>query len=304
MSAAKAAGRAAGMGDRLFVALQAALPTRALSRLALAVAEVRTAHFKNALIRWFVRRYRVELSEAQWPQIECYEHFNAFFTRALKPGARPQPQDPRIFSSPVDGRISQLGPIHAGSLVQAKGHRYHLGELLGNPQLAAEFREGSFATLYLAPRDYHRVHMPAGGRLRRWAYVPGRLFSVNPATVRARPRLFARNERMVAIFDCEFGPLAMVMVGALFVGGIELAWHGRLTPPHPRQALPSFYEPSSPLFLPRGAEVGRFHLGSTVIVVAPAGALVWRAGLAPGQAVRLGEPLATIQPCPPTPAAI
>jgi len=294
MSATQPLARAAGLGDRLCAAFQAGLPTRALSRAAFSIAQIRAPRFKNALIRWFVRRYRVDLTEAERSRIDDYEHFNAFFTRALRAGARPQPEDPRAFASPVDGSLSQIGPIHAGLLLQAKGHRYGSAELLGDPQLAAEFRDGSFCTLYLSPRHYHRVHMPASGRLRRWGYVPGRLFSVNPATARAMPRLYARNERMVAIFDCAFGPLAVVMVGALLVGGIELVWHGRLTPPHRREAAPSFYEPMQPLFLPRGAELGRFHLGSTVILLAPAGALSWDGELAPDREVRVGQPLATM----------
>lgn len=283
----------ASLGDRLFVGLQTLLPTRALSALMYRIAEIRLPAFKNAFIRVFMRGYPIDLSEAVRGRIEDYEHFNDFFTRALKPGMRPQPANPTALSSPVDGRISQFGTIHAGALIQAKGHTYRAAELLADAALGAAFEGGEFATIYLAPHNYHRVHMPFAGRLRRWLYVPGRLFSVNPATARALPSLFARNERMVAIFDTESGPLAVVMVGALFVGGIETVWGGRLTPPHRREAGPFPYEPMSPQTLGRGDEMGRFHMGSTVILLAPRGALRWAAGLTPGQAVRLGDLLAT-----------
>jgi phosphatidylserine decarboxylase len=196
----------------------------------------------------------------------------------------------------VDGAISQFGPIRQGTLFQAKGHHYSAAQLLADEELARHFWNGSFATIYLAPHNYHRVHMPCTGRLRSWAYVPGRLFSVNPSTARAVPGLFARNERMVALFDTPSGPLALVMVGAIIVGGIETVWNGRLTPPHRRNAAPTYYEPMQPLLLQRGDELGRFHLGSTVIVLAPNGALDWEKHLSPGREVRLGEALATMAP--------
>lgn len=281
------------LGDRLFVGVQRLLPTRALSALMYRIAEIRLPAFKNAFIRLFMSGYPIDLSEAVLGRIEDYGNFNEFFTRALKPGMRPQPADPSVLSSPVDGRISQFGSIHDGALIQAKGHTYRAAELLADVELGEAFEGGEFATIYLAPHNYHRVHMPFAGRLRRWLYVPGRLFSVNPATARALPGLFARNERMVAIFDTDFGPLAVVMVGALFVGGIETVWGGRLTPPHSREDGPFPYVPMTPHALGRGDEMGRFHMGSTVILLAPRGALRWLDGLAPGQAVRLGEALAT-----------
>lgn len=292
MSAQPSSG-GASLGDRLFVAVQRLLPTRALSALMYRLAEVRLPAFKQAFIRAFMRGYPIDLSEALHERIEDYGNFNEFFTRALKPGMRPQPAEPTVLSSPVDGRISQFGTIEDGTLIQAKGHRYRAAELLADAALGEAFEGGEFATIYLAPHNYHRVHMPFAGSLRRWLYVPGRLFSVNPATARALPGLFARNERMVAIFDTDFGPLAVVMVGALFVGGIETVWGGRLTPPHSREAGPFPYQPMSPQALGRGDELGRFHMGSTVILLAPRGALRWRSGLTPGQAVRLGDALAT-----------
>jgi len=287
-------GSEATLGDRLFAAMQSLLPTRALSAFMFRVAQVRAKPFKNALMRWFLHKYAVNLEEAEWSRIDNYEHFNAFFTRALKPGMRPQPAAPNLFSSPVDGAISQIGAIRQGLLVQAKGHTYSSAALLADEELAKNFYGGSFSTIYLAPHDYHRVHMPCSGRLRSWAYVPGRLFSVNPSTARAVPGLFARNERMVAVFDTQFGPLALVMVGAIIVGGIETVWNGRLTPPHRRDIHPTHYQTMQPLLLPRGAELGRFHMGSTVILLAPPGALNWKQSLAPGQEVRLGQELATM----------
>ncbi len=287
-------GSEATLRDRLFATLQSMLPTRALSAFMFRIAEIRSKPFKNALMRWFLHKYAVDLDEAEWSCIDNYEHFNAFFTRALKSGLRPQPAAANIFSSPVDGAISQVGPIRQGLIFQAKGHSYSAAELLADTELAGNFYGGSFSTIYLAPHDYHRVHMPCSGRLRSWAYVPGRLFSVNPSTARAVPGLFARNERMVAIFDTQFGPMALVMVGAIIVGGIETVWNGRLTPPHRRNVAPTYYQPMQPLVLSRGAELGRFHMGSTVILLAPPGALSWNDTLASGQEVRLGQSLATM----------
>ncbi|MDB5977250.1 MAG: psd [Nevskia sp.] len=287
-------GSEASLGDRIFATFQSLLPTRALSTFMFRVAQVRAKPFKNALMRWFLHKYAVDLEEAEWSRIDNYEHFNAFFTRALKPGLRPQPATADILSSPVDGAISQVGPIRQGQIFQAKGHSYSAAALLADEDLAQTFYGGSFSTIYLAPHDYHRVHMPCTGRLRSWAYVPGRLFSVNPSTARSVPGLFARNERMVAIFDTQFGPLALVMVGAIIVGGIETVWSGQLTPPHLRNVSPTYYQPMQPQLLQRGAELGRFHMGSTVILLAPPGALTWDPALAAGQEVRLGQALATM----------
>jgi phosphatidylserine decarboxylase len=283
----------ASFKDRAFVVLQKCLPTRTLSALMFRIAEIRTKRFKNALIRLFMRGYPIELGEAEFERIESYDHFNAFFTRALKPGARPQPADPAALSSPVDGTLSQFGKIVGGSLIQAKGHDYTTGELLADEALAATFVDGDFATIYLAPHNYHRVHMPFTGALKHWSYVPGRLFSVNPSTARGLPKLFARNERMVAIFETKVGPMAVVMVGALFVGGVETVWGGRLTPPHVRSGGPFNYATLRPLSLNRGDEMGRFHMGSTVILLMPRGVVTWADGLAAGTPLRLGQQIAT-----------
>lgn len=284
----------ASLGDHLFAAVQRCLPTRALSALMYKIAEIDSPGFKNGFIKAFMRGYPIDLGEAERETVEEYRHFNDFFTRALKRGARPMPSDPNLLASPVDGRISQLGAIRNGRIFQAKGHDYTAAELLADAELAKAFDGGSFATIYLAPHNYHRVHIPFGGKLRSWTYVPGRLFSVNPATARAMPRLFSRNERMVAIFDTAFGPMAVVMVGALFVGGVETVWGGRLTPPHSRAATPFHHQPDGTVALARGDEMGRFHMGSTVVLLAPRGALDWQAELKAGDALRLGQPLAQV----------
>lgn len=275
------------MSERLFVWLQALLPTRALSSLIHRIAHVRTPWFKNTLIRRFVRLYAIDLGEAELGRAEDYPHFNAFFTRALRPGARPLPEDGSLVISPVDGRISQVGRLDGHRLIQAKGHGYRADELLGED--AAAYAGGDFCTIYLAPHNYHRIHMPMDARLTGWRHLPGRLFSVNPATVRRRQRLFSRNERVCAYFETDAGPLAVVFVGALFVGSVDLAWAGRVSPPHSRRASPR--QPAAGEWR-RGDEIGRFNMGSTVILVAAPGVLEWQADRQPGQALRMGEPLA------------
>ena len=280
--------------ERLFVALQRRLPTIGLSTFMFRIAEMRQPLIKNMMIRWFVAKYRVNLAEAEFERIEDYLNFNTFFTRALKNGARKQPLDADIVSSPADGVISQSGPILGDALLQVKGEEYTLGALLAETELAEEFRDGHFCTIYLAPGDYHRVHMPFTGRLRRWAYIPGKLYSVNAVTSQLMPQLFVQNERMVAMFDTQFGPMAVVMVGALLVGGLQTSWLGRLTPPHHQESAASYYEQMNPLRLVRGAELGQFHMGSTVILLVPRGALNWRDHVRAGRTVRVGEELAEI----------
>jgi phosphatidylserine decarboxylase len=272
--------------DRCYVVLHSLLPTNFLSWLMFHVAQVRAAGFKNAFIGIFVKLYKVDLSEAEFEIVKSYPDFASFFTRALKPDARPVDPDPAVLVSPVDGSVSQLGPVRNGTLIQAKGRDYTVTELLGGSKAAAFFNKGSFCTLYLAPHNYHRIHMPASGKLREWGYVPGRLFSVSTRAVRTIPRLFARNERVYAIFETDFGPLALVMVGALFVGSIETTWNGRVTPPHSHEA--GAYSPMNPVVLMRGREMGRFNMGSTVILLAPPGMVAWRPHLAPGKDVRMG----------------
>lgn len=279
--------------ERLFLLAQYLLPHHLLSRLVGLAAECRVPWFKNRLIGWFARRYRVDMSEAQVEDLHAYEHFNAFFTRALKDGARPLEAAPDAVLCPADGAISQLGRIEHGRIFQAKGHSFSAVELLGgDAERAAPFLGGSFATVYLSPRDYHRVHMPLAGTLREMVYVPGRLFSVNQLTAENVPELFARNERVVCLFDTERGPMAVVLVGAMIVASIETVWAGLVTPP--KRALKSFrYDAAAraPIHLEKGAELGRFKLGSTAIVLFGPEQVEWAEELAAGSPVRMGQRL-------------
>jgi phosphatidylserine decarboxylase len=273
-----------------FVLLQHALPKQALTALAGRFASARGGRLTHAAIRRFVARYGVDMAEAADPRPEAYATFNDFFTRALAPGVRPLA--PAEWVCPVDGAISQLGRIERGRVFQAKGHTYTVEELLGGEaDAAAAYRDGWFATIYLSPRDYHRIHMPCDATLRRMVHVPGRLYSVNPATVAAIPGLFARNERVACLFDTERGPLAMVLVGATIVGSMATAWHGVVNPPRPGVVRQWRYD-AIPVALARGAEMGRFLLGSTVIVLWPAQPLAFAQGWAPARTVRLGEAMA------------
>ena len=277
---------------RLFVALQYLLPQHLLSRVVHRLTRSRLRPLKNALIGAFVRHFHPDMSEAAEPEALRYESFNAFFTRVLRAGARPADPDPRALASPVDGTVSQIGHLEAGRIVQAKGHEYTVEALLGGPSPWTErFSDGAYATLYLAPHDYHRIHMPASATLMAGWYVPGRLFSVNAATAAAVPGLFARNERVALLF--EDGPLAfaIVLVGALFVGSMSTVWHGELTPRRPRLPAALPLAGAQARRLEKGAELGRFNMGSTVIVLLPKGALEWRPELAPGGAIRVGQTL-------------
>jgi phosphatidylserine decarboxylase len=283
-----------GVSARAFVALQYLLPQHFLSGLARGVTRVRTSWVKNALIRTFVERYRPDLSEAAQPDPYGFATFNEFFTRALRPGARLTDPDPRAVVSPVDCTVSQLGSLDGSWLVQAKGLAYSLESLLaGAADCAARFRGGAFATLYLAPSDYHRVHMPLPGELRAAWYVPGQLFSVNAASAALVPGLFARNERVACVFEAQALSFALVLVGALFVGSMSTVWHGDVTPRVPRRRLDlPLAGCAAPLSLPKGAEMGRFNMGSTVIVLLPPGRSTWAAGRTAGSTLRVGEPLA------------
>ena len=284
-----AASDEASLKERLFAALQFVLPTRFLSWCMFALTRIEAPWFKNRFIRTFMRGFGISLEEAELQRPESFPSFNAFFTRALKEGARPLPEDPALLVSPVDGTVSEAGTIHEQRIVQAKGRDYSALELLGgNPQIAAPFLDGNFCTIYLAPNNYHRIHMPTAGTLREWMFIPGRLFSVNQGTTRAMPRLFARNERVVAIFDTARGPLAVVMVGALFVGSIETVWAGRITPPHSRSGIAT-YQLVQPIDFARGAEIGRFNMGSTVILLTGRGSANWRPDLLPGAGLRMGQ---------------
>ena len=255
----------------------AALPHHLLSALMLALTRVRLPLWKNWQIGRFVRRYAVDMSQARQPDALAFEHFNAFFTRALREDARPLASEASALVSPADGVVSQAGRMQSGSLLQAKGRHYTVHDLLGgDPADAACFANGCFATVYLSPRDYHRVHMPVGGRLRRMVYVPGRLFSVSTATTAKVPRLFCRNERVVSLFDTEHGAVAVVLVGALFVGCMEQVWCGVVTPPRGHRSVTTDYGSGDAPRLERGDEMGRFNMGSTVIVLSERDDLQWQ----------------------------
>ena len=275
------------MRDRLFVLSQTLLPKQALTAFAGVVARWQGGAATTAIIRRFVRRYGVEMAEAADPDIRHYASFNEFFTRALRPGVRPLAD--AAFVCPVDGAISQCGAIAGDRIVQAKGHDYTITALLGGDAgLAARFEGGHFATLYLSPKDYHRIHMPAAGRLLRMIHVPGSLFSVNPGTARTVPGLFARNERVVCLFEGERGPFAMVLVGATIVGSMATVWHGVVNPPRPGR-LRAWDYAEQRVELARGAEMGRFLLGSTVVMLWPRGPLRFAPGWVAGAPVRLGQ---------------
>ncbi len=283
------------IGQRLFVALQYALPQHLLSGLAFRLTRLRLGPLTRVLIRAFSGAFRVDLSEAAESDPSAYPSFNAFFTRALRADARPL-ADIGALACPVDGAVSQLGTIDGCSIIQAKGRDYRLVDLLGgDAKLAARFSDGAFATLYLSPRDYHRIHMPMDATLLETIHIPGRLFSVNPTTAAAVPRLFARNERVVALFDTAVGPLAMVLVGAIFVGSIETVCGGLHTPPRASAIRRVDYRGQDKR-LRRGEEMGRFNMGSTVILVLADGALRWRPDLGPGSPVRCGAGIGELQP--------
>ena len=286
------------MKQRLFILTQYLLPHHLLSRLIGYAADCRAPWFKNRLIGWFAKQYQVDMSEAQIEDLNAFEHFNAFFTRALKPGARPLEQSPGAVLCPADGAVSQLGKIEHGRIFQAKGHSFSLVELLGgDSERATPFMGGTFATVYLSPKDYHRVHMPLAGTLTEMVYVPGRLFSVNQSTAENVPELFARNERVVCLFDTERGPMAVVLVGAMIVASIETVWAGLVTPP--KRSLKTFrYDEAAraPIVLDKGAELGRFKLGSTAIVLFGADQVQWAQELVAGSPVQMGQLLGSNAP--------
>ncbi|MGA7594051.1 MAG: archaetidylserine decarboxylase [Gallionella sp.] len=280
------------MSDRLAVLPQYLIPKQALTVLAGKFANARLGGLTTAVIRRFVARYGVNMQEAANPDISSYPSFNDFFTRPLREGARPLAA--ADFICPVDGAISQFGAITHGDIFQAKGHRYTTTALVGgDAELAAQFADGSFATLYLSPRDYHRIHMPCTGRLRRMTYVPGELFSVNPVTARGVPGLFARNERVVCVFDGEFGDgvsgqFVLVLVGATIVGSMATAWHGVVNPPRSGAVRVWRYD-GKEIKLNRGDEMGRFLLGSTVVMLFPRNTLNFNPEWSPARSISLGE---------------
>ncbi len=286
-------GPAGSVGAGLFVALQYLLPQHFLSRLVREITRSRAPLLRNTLIRAFVDHFHPDMRDAEQPDPLKYECFNAFFTRALRADARPTDADPAALVSPVDGTVSQIGRLDGSWLMQAKGHAYTLQSLLAaDLSWAQHFRAGAFATLYLAPFNYHRVHMPLSGRLRAAWYVPGQLFSVNAATTACVPALFARNERVVCVFGEGTLTFALVLVGALFVGSIGTVWHGEVTPRKLRHGAELPLDGGrTPLDLGKGAELGRFNMGSTVILLLPPGRSEWLRTLAAGSSVRVGQAL-------------
>ena len=268
------------------IAAQHLLPKQGLTAVAGRFASARAGAATQAAIRRFIAYYGVDMGEAAEPDPAAYTSFNDFFTRALKPGARPLAQADLV--CPVDGAISQFGAVEGGRIFQAKGHHYTAAELVGgDPALAAHFDGGHFATLYLAPKDYHRIHMPCDGRLLRMLHVPGALFSVNPATALGVPGLFARNERVVCVFDSARGPWVLVLVGATIVGSMATVWHGVVNPQRSGK-LREWNYPDQQIALRQGDEMGRFLLGSTVVMLFPPGPLTWNPVWAPGETVRMG----------------
>ncbi|HEU4779478.1 MAG TPA: archaetidylserine decarboxylase [Steroidobacteraceae bacterium] len=287
---------APGATGRAFVALQHLLPQHGISRLVLAATRSRTTGFKNALIRLFVRGFNPDMSDAVETDPTAYASFNEFFTRALRPGTRPLDVDPKAIVSPVDGTVSEAGALNADRLLQAKGHEYSLRALLaGNAAWERTFAGGTFATIYLAPYNYHRIHMALAGELREAFYVPGDLFSVNRTTAQLVPGLFSRNERVFCGFDAGGMPWAIILVGALNVGSMATVWHGDVTPRKVRDltALP-VNDVLAPVELAKGEEMARFNMGSTVILLFPPGAAQWDAKLEAGTTLRMGERIGTL----------
>ncbi len=268
---------------------QYALPHHALSALMSKLTHCTHPILKNVFIRSIVSLYGVNMAEAKFQNLDHYASFNDFFTRELKEGARPMSQDSDAIVCPADGAVSQAGSVQEGKIFQAKGHHYTALELLGGDVERAEaFKNGSFATIYLSPKDYHRLHMPLSGTLKEMVHVPGRLFSVNNTTVNAVPNLFARNERVVCLFDTDAGPMALILVGAIFVSSVETVWHGVVTPPSISEPKTWRYETDAPV-LEKGAEMGRFNMGSTIIVLFGKDKARWKDELVAGSPVKLGE---------------
>ncbi len=289
-----------GAAGRAFVALQHLLPQHGISRLVLRLTRSRNPKFKNALIRLFMRGFHPDMRDAVETEPTAYASFNEFFTRALRPGTRPVDTDTRAVVSPVDGTVSEAGTLRADRLLQAKGHEYSLRALLaGKPAWERSFAGGTFATIYLAPYNYHRIHMPLAGELRESFYVPGRLFSVNQTTARLVPGLFSRNERVVCGFDSAGMPWGLILVGALNVGSMATVWHGDVTPRKHREVTPlPVTDVLAPTVLGKGAEMGRFNMGSTVILLFPPRAVEWQSSLAAGRVLRMGERIGTLRAWP------
>ena len=278
------------MLSKLFVLSQYVTPQLTVSRFAGRLADnERNPGLKNHVIQWFIDRYGVNMSEAAESDPTAYPSFNAFFTRALKPGLRPIAEGEKNLVSPVDGAISQIGQVSNDRVFQAKGQSFSLTELLGgDPGWADTFKDGEFSTIYLSPKDYHRIHMPLAGTLREMVYIPGKLFSVNPVTAENVPNLFARNERVACIFDTDAGPMALVLVGAMIVGSVETVWSGVVAPGH-GEVETTRYQGEQAQSFAKGEEMGRFRLGSTVVMVMPKGSVSWNDDQVAGKTVRMGE---------------
>jgi phosphatidylserine decarboxylase len=281
------------VSDRLAVLPHYLLPKGALTNFAGRVAGAKGGAMTTRLIRWFVGKYNVNMDEAFNPDITSYASFNEFFTRALRPDARPLAN--ADFICPIDGRISQFGAIDDDQIYQAKGHKFSTTALVGgDAALAAKFQHGSFANLYLSPRDYHRIHMPCDGKLTRMIYIPGDLFSVSPAAARGIPGLFARNERVVCVFDTANGPFVMTLVGATIVGSMATVWHGVVNPPRAPQICEWKYDDQN-ILLKKGEELGRFLLGSTVVMLFPKDTMSFNPAWQPAGPVKLGEMMANLK---------
>ena len=278
--------------DRIFTAIQYVIPQRGLSRLVFKLTRLAMGPLTYWLIKGFIKFYHVDMSSARFAEVRYYTTFNQFFTRELKPTARPLSKQAEIIS-PVDGEISQIGQIEQGQLVQAKGHYFQLEDLLAKQtDIVTQFESGLFCTLYLSPRDYHRIHMPVNGQLTDMIYVPGRLFSVNQRTSRVVPNLFARNERVICLFTTEVGPMALILVGALLVGSIETVWSGVIIPNQLSQVQRWHYPPAQAPILSQGAELGRFNMGSTVILLFEAKQVSWLSEITVPQKQFMGQSLA------------
>ena len=283
--------------DKFKIAMQYVMPKHFISRMVGKLAAAKAGGLTTALIKLFIKQYKIDMSEAEYPDPAHYKTFNEFFTRPLKEGIRPLAEESDIIAHPVDGAISQLGDVVDGQIIQAKGHDYSLQALLGGKEEdTAPFLGGKFATIYLAPKDYHRIHMPVDGTLSKMIYVPGDLFSVNPLTAQNVPNLFARNERVVAIFETEIGPLAMVLVGATIVASIETIWAGTVTPPAGKDVFSWNYptKGDNAITLKKGEEMGRFKLGSTVILAWGANQAEFLSDQHPETVTRMGTPFAKI----------
>ncbi len=280
-------------GDQLKIVSQYLLPQHAVSIAAGKLADVKAPWFKNLFITQFAKAYNIDMSNAVEPSLTEYACFNDFFTRAIKPESRPIDNDTQSLCSPVDGAMSQFGTIEKGRIIQAKKHHYSVLELLaGDQQMASRFDNGEFCTIYLAPKDYHRIHMPCDGKLHSMAHIPGKLFSVNPLTANNVPNLFARNERVVSYFNTPFGLMAMVAVGATIVGSVETTWHGTVTPPTKSNVSHWNYQQES-IEIKKGKEMGRFKLGSTVILLMEKSNWQWKKSMISGDDLILGEKLVT-----------